>query len=68
MPAIALAQPRQAGAPLNFWESATHSLNPKYWVTSHSLYRYGLASGPEGEIGRDLAQAKPASSAKPYIE
>jgi len=29
-------------APLSFWESATHSLNPKYGVTSRSLYRYGL--------------------------
>jgi hypothetical protein len=27
---------------LSYWESATHSLNPKYWVTSPSLYRYGL--------------------------
>jgi hypothetical protein len=32
-------------APLSFWESATHSLNLKYWVTAPSLYRYGLASG-----------------------
>jgi hypothetical protein len=29
-------------APLSFWESATHSLNLKYWVTAPSLYRYGL--------------------------
>ena len=29
-------------APLSFWESATHSLNLKYWVTSPSQYRYGL--------------------------
>ena len=42
LPAIALAQARQAGTWLSFWESATHSLDPKYWVTSPSLYRYGL--------------------------
>ncbi|MGD9075061.1 MAG: hypothetical protein PVJ69_07605, partial [Desulfobacteraceae bacterium] len=28
--------------PLSFWESATYSLNLKYWVTSRSQYRYGL--------------------------
>jgi hypothetical protein len=42
LPAVALAQARQAGAPLSFWESATQSLNLKYWVTSPSQYRYGL--------------------------
>jgi hypothetical protein len=30
-----LTKARQAGAPLSFWESATHSLNLKYWVTFH---------------------------------
>jgi hypothetical protein len=28
--------------PMDLWESATHSLNLKYWVTALSLYRYGL--------------------------
>jgi hypothetical protein len=27
---------------LSFQESATRSSNPKHWVTSPSLYRYGL--------------------------
>ena len=29
-------------APMSYWESATYSLNLKYWGTSRSHYRYGL--------------------------
>ena len=29
-------------ASVSYWESVTHSLNRKYWVTSPLFYRYGL--------------------------
>jgi hypothetical protein len=49
-------------APLSFCESATHALNLKYWVTSHSLYRYGL------EKRGVPSQAQTSLVTKPYIE
>jgi hypothetical protein len=60
-------------APLSLWESATRSLNLKYWALPANHIDMALppairAYGPEGEKGRGLTQTQPSSFTKPHRE